>query len=274
MTVTLDTRAPRSRRSLLAAAAGSFAAVAASAVVPAAALAHDAEDVQKGADNGTTTVTSITQATSGANAFEAYGKGAGAGVVGTTDAVTQAGVVGLAGATSGAVYYGDGSLPIDAGVYGYASQDPAASGILGEGPTGVHAFGDWGVYADGYSVGVYAGAIDGTALHAHVGAGSAPAEVRDVALRATVTSLSQVGLEAHGRIQLPNRSGRVSIAAGQSAKPVTVGGVTAANLAIAVLNTNASGYSVRAVVPSTNRITIYLNKAATSTLVVAWLVLG
>ena len=64
-----DVSVPRSRRALLAAAAGGAAALAASAALPLAAVAHDAEDVQKGTDNPTTATTSITDSTADSNAF-------------------------------------------------------------------------------------------------------------------------------------------------------------------------------------------------------------
>ena len=72
----------------------------------------------------------------------------------------------------------------------------------------------------------------------------------------------------------PNRSGRLTFSAGQSSKAVTVSGVTASNYAFAVLNASRAGVYVRAVVPATNKITIYLNKAVTATTSVAWQVLG
>jgi len=74
-----------------------------------------------------------------------------------------------------------------------------------------------------------------------------------------------------------SRSGRAAFAAGQASKAVTVpGGLTGTSFALAVLNTNRSGIFVRAVVPnaSTEKITIYLNKAVPGTTQCAWMVLG
>src|SRR4029079_6765403 len=64
-----------------------------------------------------------------------------------------------------------------------------------------------------------------------------------------------------------NRSGRASITVGTSSKKITVpGGVTTAAFGIATLQTNRAGYYVQAVVPSasTSTITVYLNKAVTT----------
>ncbi len=266
--------APRSRRALLAAAAGVAAAAAATVVAPAAALAADPDDVVKNQDNATTAVTSITQSTADTDAFQAHGLGKGSGVVGTTDATTNAGLLGLAGDASQSAYVTQ-PFDLDAGVYGYAAQTGLSSGVFAEGPIGVYAFGDFATYADGGTVGVFASAaLSGTAVHAHAGTGAAPAPLTNVALLGTVTSRSQVGIYARGRAVLPDRSGRATIAKGKASKTVSVANMTSSNAAYAVLNTNRSGVYVRAVVPASGKITIYLNKAVPASTSIAWLVLG
>ena len=274
MSDTPEIHAPRTRRALLTAAAGAAAAVAATAVAPAAALAHDPDDVQKGVDNATTAVTSISQATADTNAFEANGNGLGVGVLGTTDATLNAGIVGLAGDPSNSLFETH-DFDIDAGVYGFANQTFVSSGVVAEGPTGLYATGDWAIYADGQSVGIFAGAYpQGTAIHAHAGTGDPPAETTNVALRGTVTSTNQAGIQAYGRVIFPNRSGRTTITKGAASKAINVSGVVAGNFAFAVLNTNQAGVYVRAVVPSAGKITIFLSKAATAAASVSWVVLG
>jgi hypothetical protein len=266
--------APRSRRALLAAAAGVAAAAAATVVAPATTLATDPDDVVKGQDNATTAVTSITQSTADTDAFQAHGLGNGTGVVGTTEGTVNAGVVGLAGDTSLSVYTTQ-PFDIDAGLYGYANQTGLSSGILAEGPVGVYGYGDFAVYADGGAVGVFASsALSGTAVHAHGGGGQPPAPISDVALLGTVTSKSNTGIRAYGRAVLPDRSGRTTIAKGKASKTVSVANMTSSNYAYAVLNTNRTGVYVRAVVPASGKITIYLNKAAPASTSIAWLVLG
>ena len=268
-----EQEAPRSRRSVLAAAAGATAAAVVGLAAPGAALAADPDDVIKNQDNATTELTSISQGSVNLPAFQANGNGEGAGLIGTTDAPRRAGVVGLAGATTGSAY--DQNLDLDAGVYGFASQTDISSGLFAEGPTGVYAFGDVGVYADGGTVGVFASAYpQGTAVHAHAGLGAAPAPITNIALMGTVTSTNQAGIYARGRAMFPDRSGRTTITAGHSTKTVNIANVTSSNFAFAVLNSNRSGTYVRAVVPAAGKITIYLNKAVTSSTWISWLVLG
>ncbi|MFL5644543.1 MAG: hypothetical protein ACJ78L_04255, partial [Chloroflexota bacterium] len=90
----LEAHAPRSRRALLAAAAGTAAAFAAQAALPLTAGAADGDPVLQGAVNATTTETSITDSGADANALagNATGTGAGYGVLGTS--AGGAGVVG------------------------------------------------------------------------------------------------------------------------------------------------------------------------------------
>jgi hypothetical protein len=269
----------RSRRALLTAAAGAAAgaaaAVAASAVAPAAVLAADPDDVVKDQDNATTDVTSITQGSADVNAFEGHGSGSGVGVLGSTEATVNAGIVGLAGDSSGSTYVTQG-FDLDAGVYGHSGSDTGVgSGVYGEGTVGVWGYGDYGVEAQGFTTGLFASAFPiGTAIHGHAGDGDAPAPMTGIAIRASVTESTEIGLRAAGRIQFPNRSGKVTFSAGSSSKSVTIAGMTSSHYAFAVLNSTRSGVYVRAVVPGTNKITIYLNKAPSSSTAVAWLVLG
>jgi hypothetical protein len=266
--------APRSRRALLLAAAGAAGAAAASMAIPATTLGADPNDVVKNTENVTTALTAIAQGTTDTDAFAAYGNGTGVGVIGTTDLAQNAGVVGLRGDSSGSAYATQ-PFELDAGVYGYASGTNASAGILGEGMTGVYAYGDIGLFADGDTIGVFAMARpNGAAVHAHAGSGSAPASLTNVALLGTVTSKSQAGLHAKGRVQLPDRSGRVTFKAGDKTKSVSVASATSSNYAFAVLNTNRTGIYVRAVVPASGKITIYLNKAPSSSTSVAWVLLG
>lgn len=264
----------RSRRALLTAAGGAAAAVAATMVAPISTLAADPDDVVKNIDNGTTAVTSITQQNAGLDAFMGRGQGSGVGVIGRTAATPNAGVVGYAGDASGSVY-ATHPFDIDAGVYGYASQTDLSAGVFGEGPTGVYALGDVGVFADGGTVGVFASAYpQGTGVHAHAGSGGPPASITNTALQGSVTTNNQAGIYATGRVMFPSRSGRVAFAAGVRTKSVSVSMMTSTNYALAVLNTYRSGVYVAAVVPATGKITIYLNKAVTATTYVAWFVLG
>jgi hypothetical protein len=270
---------PRSRRAILAAAlSGTGALVAASAAMPLSAVAADPDDVVKGTDNATTAVTSITQTTADTGAFEGHGKGDGAGVVGTTDATVRAGVAGLAGDIDGSGWAdaSPGVFGVDAGVYGFADQTDISGGVWGEslGGIGVLGTGALGMFAFGLD-GFQAVADGGTAVQGHVGPADPPAPPDyPVALFGTVSANAQVGLEAHGRVRFPSRSGRATIAAGRSSVTVKVSGVTSSNIVFAVLNSGGGGRWVRTAVPYTGKIAIYLNAAATTSTRVAWLILG
>jgi hypothetical protein len=69
-------------------------------------------------------------------------------------------------------------------------------------------------------------------------------------------------------------SGRASMASGTSSKAISVTGLTSTMMAFAVLQTSESATWVRAAVPSAGVLRIYLNKALTSSAVVAWMVIG
>jgi hypothetical protein len=153
------------------------------------------------------------------------------------------GVRGLATFASG-IYGSSGEAPNQpaskTGVFGYGAFDASSRGVLGQsGPgTGVHGFASSGT-------GVHAQTLTGTALR--------------VTGRATFS-----------------RSGRLTLAAGQSS--ITKSGIqlTSASLVLAVLQTNRVGIFVRAVAPSpsTSSFTIYLNAAVPGTTHVAWFVLN
>jgi hypothetical protein len=297
----IDTNQRRSRRSLLAAAAGGAAAIAASKLIDPTPAAAITGPVNLDVDNLSTALTSITQGTADTGAFEGTGNGtgtglkgsstAGVGVLGAAGAGGLPAIVGLQGdatnsAYNDAVTAGSGAFPI--GTYGYAG-DPGAIGAVGETATGV---GSLGFGADAGSLGMAAlGALgafiegsdgafivsdaNGNGLQVHVGEGSgAPLPPANTAIYASVSSTTQVGLEARGRVRFPNRSGKTTIGAGKSSIAVAVSGMTATNFAIATINSNRPAHWIRAVVCSAGKITIYLNTAVTNATFVAWLVLG
>jgi hypothetical protein len=300
----LDPAARRSRRALLVSAVGGAAAVAATQLAkPAAVLGADPDDVVKNTDNATTALTSIIQATTGVDAFAgAAPDGIGVrGAVTGTAAPTWAGVVGTSGDITGSALEGATSEePLDAGVYGFAAQSDISTGVWGEcsgagyagvfgtGPTGVEGNGYWGVagFGDSSSAtsvgGLFAGtgrgvvglSTTGTAMHAHVGTGAIPAAAANTALLGSVTSTTQIGLEARGRVRFPNRSGRVKMLKNRSYQDFAVSGVTSSNYAFASLATYRSGRWVAAVVCYTGKIRVYLNTRLTADTFVYWVVLG
>ncbi len=249
-----DPNAPRSRRALLTAAAGGAAAMAASAAMPLTAVAADPNDVVKNVDNPTTAETSITQATAGFIAFKASTTNPDrAGLVGSTgdetdsfeDNTTFTGVYGWsqADATNGA----------GSGVWG----DSPDTGVVGTGSVGVLGLGGVGVWGDGSGAPGVIGDTDTSTIAGVLARG----------VSATGLALSVIGKAKF------SRSGRTTIGAGRSTLTVSLNGVTSGSKVFAVLHSNRSGRYVRAVVPTTNRFTVYLNTTVTSASFVAWFVL-
>lgn len=268
---------PRNRRAFLAAAAGAAAATLVSAVDrPAAVRAGTDGDVVLGATNSADSVTTIQRGTNGAAIAGITGFGSAIygdsnlgvgiqghstediGVYGSSDRLSSGGggVKGFCGmgfgvlgesVSSVGVHGHSGADPVAApaktGVRGYAAQDATARGVHGQ------TTGGQGVRGEATSgVGMYATATSGTALR------------------------------VVGKAAL-SRSGRVSIAAGRSKVDVDLrarGGLAGAPLCFANLQSYRTGVHVAGVrpnFPSTGQLRIYLNKAVTSSIAVAWVVL-
>jgi hypothetical protein len=255
-----DATAPRSRRALLAAAAGTAAALAASAALPLSAVAADPNDVVAGTDNATTATTSVSDsgADSTALAGNATGSGYGFGLLGTSAAA--GGVVGWS------VSAPDGSWfsPIDTrytGVFGSAPAYPDTSyfsaGVWGDSAdVGVYGSGAWGVWGDG-GIGVVGNAID---------------EPGSEGVRAQASSNDSTALRVLGKVSF-SRSGRVTMSKGTKTRTVNLSGTTATSKVFAVLATSESGRWVRAVHPATGSFKIFLNTSLATKAVVSWFVL-
>jgi hypothetical protein len=262
-----DLAAPRSRRALLAAAAAAGGALVASAALPMAALAHDAEDVQKGVDNPTIATTSITNSTADIDALSASASGTGAGVLGTS--TSGNGVAGTSAAGAG-VFAWSVSAP---GV-GFDPATLSHTGIFGFSPAGdgLTTVGT-GVWGDSEDYGVYGSGTWGVFGRGAVGVeGDANSQTGSVGVWAYAPSTAQYALRVNGKVNF-TRSGRVSMLSGKSLKAVTLAGTTSSSKVFAVLATSESGRYVRAVVPAAGKFTIYLNTTLTSSAVVSWFVL-
>jgi len=252
-----DPNAPRSRRALLAAAAGGAAAFAATTALPLTAAAADGDPVLVGAEHtgGSETSLVITSADplDPQAAFRAH----------NTDA-DAAGVIGASG---------DETLASEdtpfTGVYGWSVADPVdaiGSGVWGDSPdSGVVGTGSVGVLGLG-GVGVWG---DGSGAPGVIGDSDSATVAGVLARGATATGL---GLSVVGKAKF-SRSGRHTIGAGRSSLTIALNGTTSGSKVFAVLNSNRSGRYVRAVVPTTNSFTVYLNAAVTSASYVAWFVL-
>ena len=253
--MTDNASAPRSRRALLAAAAGGAAALAASAALPLTTMAATGDPALLGVANETIASTSITNSSATVDAFGASATGTGFGLRGTSS-----GGAGVVGWSISAPLSLD---PVDlayTGVYGFAPAGPV-DGPVGAGVVGVSD--DWGVFGNG-TVGVY-----GYGTFGVVGESSSTA----AGVTAYAKSTTDLALDVVGKVRF-SRSGRSSIAAGQSTKTVSLAGVSSGSRVFAVLHSNRSGRYVRAVVPTSGSFKIYLNTTVSSTTYVAWFVLN
>ena len=252
--MTDNASAPRSRRALLAAAAGGAAALAASAALPLTTLAADPNDVVKDTDNPTTATTSVTNSTANSDAFAAAAAGTGFGLRGTSTG--GAGIVGWS-------ISGPALDPADTaytGIYGFSPAAPVGQigvGVVGESD-------DWGVFGNGF-VGVYGYGSNGVVGEANTASGAG--------VTAYGLGANDLALDVVGKVRF-SRSGRTSVAAGQSTKTIKLAGVSSSSRVFAVLHSNRSGRYVRAVVPTTGSFKIYLNATVSSSTYVAWFVLN
>ncbi len=252
-----DPNAPRSQRALLAAAAGGAAAFAVTATIPLTAAAADGEAVLVGGEYTGGTETSLVITSADPNdpqaAFRAHNTAADA-----------AGVIGASG---------DETLASEdtpfTGVYGWSEADPAdslGSGVWGDSPdTGVVGTGSVGVLGIG-GVGLWG---DGSGGPGVIGDSDDPVISGVLARGSSATGLA---LSVIGKAKF-SRSGRTTIGSGRSSITIALNGTTSGSKVFAVLHSNRSGRYVRAVVPTTNSFTVYLNAAVTSASYVAWFVL-
>jgi hypothetical protein len=279
----LEMSQPRSRRALLAAAAGAAAATVASALDgPGLVSATEGQTVVVGDEYTGESVTKFDTAGTGAMALQGnssyvgvYGSSSsGTGVAGVADALAGAtrGVYGFSASTTGVGVHGTsagnstGVLGTSGpgthaasprtGVYGYAAQDAMAAGVRGDSTVGR---GVVGVAASG--IGVRAVVTTGTGVYATTGGLKSGTALRTV-----------------GRVRFDNSVGIATIAAGTSSVTVTPGiDLTATSAVVATLQGSAGGTTaVRCVTvnATADTFTIYLTATATAAVKVAWHVFG
>ncbi|MFL5683637.1 MAG: hypothetical protein ACJ77V_07075 [Chloroflexota bacterium] len=256
----LEAAAPRSRRALLAAAAGTAAAFAAQAALPLTAGAADGEPVLQGSSNATTADTSITDsgADSIAIAGNATGTGFGYGVLGTSTGA--GGVIGWSVAPPDVAWFTP-DLTSYTGVFGSSPSHPDpgifATGVWGDSPdVGVYGSGSQGVRGEG-GIGVLGRGFSGSGTEG---------------IRAVSSGNSSLALNVVGKAHF-SRSGRTSMSTGTKTKTISLSGTTTSSKVFAVLATSESGRWVRAVVPAAGSFKVYLNTTLTSSAVLSWFVL-
>ena len=250
---------PRSRRALLAAAAGAAGAFAANAAMPLTAAAAPV-NMQTEQDNVTVATTSVTDSGANSNAFEAHatGTGSGYGLYGTS--LGAGGVVGWSVSVPDASWF-------TPDVTGY-------TGVFGSAPTNpdTNSAGT-GVWGDSEDIGVLGTGGNGVVGYGGIGVeGDANGLAGAVGVWAWAPSTAQVALKVTGKVAL-SRSGRKAMSSGSSSALIYLEGVTTGSKVFAVLATSESGRWVRAVVPAAGRFRIYLNTTLSSSAVVSWFVL-
>jgi hypothetical protein len=155
----IDTISLRSRRALLAGTVGGLAAAVAGSLGRAQpVVAHDPDDVRKGAPNTAINATSITNTATDGDAFTGAASGGGIGIRGTSH--SGAGVL---GSTSASGVFG-------VGVEGYS---PAGVGVSGASPSGIGVEG----FSESSTLRAVLGISfgDNTGMQGYSGSGLAPA---------------------------------------------------------------------------------------------------
>jgi hypothetical protein len=213
-----------------------------------------------------------------------WGKGASSptsnsvGVVGEGDTgVVGSGIFGVLGSASAA----------GIGVYGSASNAAGAppvfgkTGVVGQsdaGGTAVVGFTGVTAHQPPPDTGIYGrsdtGGAGGRGLtgFCSTGIGLLGQTETGVGVRAYCGNNTGVGLQVTGKAAF-DRSGKLTITAGHSSITKTGIGLSALSFILATLQKNVAGLFIQAVVPNPagSSFTIYLNKAPTVSVVVAWM---
>lgn len=227
---------------------------------PGVVSAADNDPVLVGQPHTASNSTTITNA-SGDAITGITGNSNSSGVSGSTNNLS--GGTGVSGTSAGS---GAGVAGISAAGHGVEGRSVSSIGVIGQSESGV---GVYGLSTDGTGVVALTTSTEPAllALSSSVGAGG-------VAVRAQAPT-GGTAISAVGRVDL-DRSGRATIRAGKRSVRVTVpGGLTGASLAFANLTAYRRGVHIAAVTsdPTTERITIRLNKAVAAATPVAWFVL-
>jgi hypothetical protein len=237
----------------------------ASAALPLGVAAHDPDDIQAGTDNPTAAQTTVTNSAADGTALAGHATGA-VSVPGT------GGGFGVEGTSAGAA--GVFAWSVSAPTGGFTPDVTAYTGVFGSSPASPDSttFGV-GVWGDSLDVGVYGTGGEGVVGFGGIGVeGDANDETGAIGVLAFAPTNAQWALRVSGKVSL-SRSGRTAMSSGASSKAIALGGVTTTSKVFAVLSTSESGRWVRAVVPTTNKLTVYLNTTLTSSAVVSWFVL-
>jgi hypothetical protein len=234
---------------------------------------------------GTTTSTSNRCGVFGRGGYHDDGTGHGTGVIGVCGSgdgtgvfgygVNKNGVFGISVSNTSSGVYGQN----DGTGYGVAGRATNGTGVLGDGVVGVNSQGSiTGVR--GTSLGAGDG-VDGVANNSccsavyglNDGTGNGVAGKADSGTGVLASSTGGIALKVDGKAQF-SRSGKASVASGQSSIVVQNVSLSTKSLVLATPQKNVAGVYVQAAVPnvSAHTVTISLNKTVGASYPVAWMV--
>lgn len=306
-----EARAPRTRRSILAAAAGATGALALRAVAgPGAAVAANGDGAVLGTANTSTTVTSFENTDAGEVSLQGIAA-SGTAVLGTSpDGIALAGTSSAGGqgvraqsvdgigietsSVNGLALHAHSTNGVGASIQGMdgaisaqsfngtptpdftvPSNNTAVMALIG--PTSAMSVNtdEAGVYGfsdiSPNSAGVWGDSSQGVGV---VGSGDwGVFGSGRIGVYAQAATSTGYGLYASGKIHFGGRAGRKAITTGHRYMDFAVTAMTPSSAVVANLQTYKSGYYIAAVVSYAGKFRLYLNKTATSNLAFSYLVM-
>lgn len=288
----VETRTPRSRRALLAAAAGGLAALAAQTIGrPAEIRATDGNPVLLGQLQDETLETEIENTTDDIAALIGHGSGArGIGLQGVTsdgvgvrgDAGTGTGVYGFSGTGKAVLGHSEsGSKPAILGDSGGANtgvQGWSGSGAVPSSPDKVGVFGAAGPDSDAATRGVYGRSGAGRGVHGSATSGKGVVGRSETGTGGYFSAgAGGTAFQAVGPAKFSS-AGLKTIPSGSASATVDPGvPITTSSKVLCTLQTSAGGSTTVKRVqrdPVAGKFTIYLTAPAASDCVVAWFVIA
>ena len=268
----------RSRRGLLAGAAGALGVVAAKALAnPAPAQAADGQPVLQGTDNGPASARTLimttgfaefasladSSASNGKGSVGVWGHGADNGVMGESVS-GGTGVLGLGGANGGTGVVGNGGGQAGSGVVG-TSGSAGGTGVIGTsgGGNGTGVLGT----GSGTGNGVHGIALKGNGVHGSAGTGGIGVLAENTSGGAALTVTGPASF---------SRSGVLTVPAGHATATQSGVALSTASLVLVTLQQHATGLYVLAAVPNSagHSFKVYLSKSVSASTKVAWFVVN
>jgi hypothetical protein len=308
--VAVETGAPATRRSILAAGLGGLVALVAAALGrPSAVRALDGQPALLGTANTSTIETSFQNTDSGEISLRAM-QGAGTAIRGESsggvalhgeDAAAGSGLTASSESGTGAVVTSGSGKGFEAAsnsstaISGSSNNDTATafpdgsyrSGVVGTvgdlgtpgDPGGIAPNSDEvGVYGfsdvSENSAGVWGDTWDGAGVLGTGSYGVIGIGESFGLYGTTATANTGYALYTQGPIQFNGRSGRSYVQTGKTYREVPIAGMHTTSVVIATLQTNRAGFYVQSVIPYTGRFRLYLNRVAPGNTYFSYLVIG